>query len=126
MSGTDDRSMHPVDVADRVIDSGEAEPPHNRVTHQLSAVEDDVAVVESFSHCWVVDTDEGLVCWDASGVQSGPAVLAALRGWTDRPVHSLVYTHGHVAHVGGSGCGSGRRGGWHGGGRCAGGGGAAA
>ncbi len=103
MSGTSARSMHPVDVADRVIDSGEAEPPHNRVTHELSVVEDDVAVVESFSHCWVVDTDEGLVCWDASGVQSGPAVVAALRGWTDRPVHSLVYTHGHVDHVGGSG-----------------------
>ena len=85
--------MHPVDLADRVIDSGEAEPPHNRVTHELSVVEDDVAVVESFSHCWVVDTDEGLVCWDASGVQSGPAVVAALRGWTDRSVHSLSLIH---------------------------------
>ena len=103
MGGSDKGSMHPVDVADRVIDSGVAEPPHNRVTHELSVVEDDVAVVESFSHCWVVDTDEGLVCWDASGVRSGPAVVAALRGWTDLPVHSLVYTHGHVDHVGGSG-----------------------
>ncbi|MEZ5138232.1 MAG: MBL fold metallo-hydrolase [Acidimicrobiales bacterium] len=24
-------------------------------------------------------------------------------GWTDEPVHTLVYTHGHVDHVGGSG-----------------------
>ena len=92
-----------MDVANRVIDSGEPEAPHNRVTHELSAIEDDVAVVESFSHCWVVDAGEGLVCWDASGVQSGPTVVAALREWTDRPVHSLVYTHGHVDHVGGSG-----------------------
>lgn len=96
-------SMHPVDVANRVIDSGVAELPHNRVTDQLTVVEDDVAVVESFSHCWVVDAGEGLVCWDASGVQSGPAVVEALRGWSDRPVDRLVYTHGHVDHVGGSG-----------------------
>ena len=96
-------SMHPVDVANRVIDSGIAESPHNRVTDELTVVEDDVAVVESFSHCWAVDAGEGLVCWDASGVQSGPAVVEALRGWTDLPVDRLVYTHGHVDHVGGSG-----------------------
>jgi len=100
---SDRPSMHPVDVANRVIDSGMPESPHNRVTHELSVIEDDVAVIESFSHCWVVDAGEGLVCWDASGVQSGPTVVAALRQWTDRPVHSLVYTHGHVDHVGGSG-----------------------
>ena len=93
-------SMHPVDVANRVIDSGIAESPHNRVTDELTVVEDDVAVVESFSHCWAVDAGEGLVCWDASGVQSGPAVVEALRGWTDLPVDRLVYTHGHVDHVG--------------------------
>jgi len=95
--------MHPVDVANRVIDSGVAETPHNRITNELTVVEDDVAVVESFSHCWVVDAGEGLVCWDASGVQSGPAVVEALRAWSDLPVDRLVYTHGHVDHVGGSG-----------------------
>jgi alkyl sulfatase BDS1-like metallo-beta-lactamase superfamily hydrolase len=98
-----ERSMHPVDVANRVIDSGVAEAPHNRVTHQLSVIEDDVAVVESFSHCWTIRTDEGLVCFDAGGVRHGADVVSALRSWSDQPVHSLVYTHGHLDHVGGSG-----------------------
>ena len=71
---SDRPSMHPVDVANRVIDSGMPESPHNRVTHELSVIEDDVAVVESFSHCWIVRTDEGLVCFDAGGV-SGTGVL---------------------------------------------------
>ena len=96
-------SLHPVDLANRIIDSGTAEPPHNRVTEELSEIEDDVAVVESFSHCWVVDAGDELVCWDASGAHSGRAVVEALRGWSDLPVTRLIYTHGHIDHVGGSG-----------------------
>ena len=77
--------MHPVDVANRVIDSGRPEAPHNRVTHQLSVIDDDVAVVESFSHCWIIRTDEGLVCFDAGGVRHGTDVVAALRSWSRCP-----------------------------------------
>ena len=98
-----ERSLHPVDVANRVIDSGQAEAPHNRVTHQLSVVDDDVAVVESFSHCWALRTDEGLACFDAGGVRHGAEVVDELRRWSDQPVTHLVYTHGHLDHVGGSG-----------------------
>ena len=98
-----ERSLHPVEVANRVIDSGQAEAPHNRVTHQLSVVDDDVAVVESFSHCWALRTDEGLVCFDAGGIKRGTEVVDELRRWSEQPVTHLVYTHGHLDHVGGSG-----------------------
>ena len=98
-----ERSLHPVEVANRVIDSGQAEAPHNRVTHQLSVVDDDVAVVESFSHCWALRTDEGLICFDAGGIKHGTEVVDELRRWSDQPVTHLVYTHGHLDHVGGSG-----------------------
>ncbi|MBT3245689.1 MAG: MBL fold metallo-hydrolase [Actinobacteria bacterium] len=93
----------PVELSSRIIDTGTAEPPHNRVTGELTQVDDDIAVVESFSHCWVIRTDEGLVCFDTSGARSGAGVVESIRNWTDAPFHSLVYTHGHLDHVGGSG-----------------------
>src|SRR4029079_19244675 len=90
-------------LSSRIIDSGVAEDPHNRITQELSEVAADIAVVESFSHSIVVRTDGGLVAFDASGVATGPAVVEAIRGWSTDPVSHVISTHGHVDHVGGSG-----------------------
>jgi alkyl sulfatase BDS1-like metallo-beta-lactamase superfamily hydrolase len=87
----------------RIIDSGVADEPTNRISLELSEVADGIAVVESFSHSVALRTEDGLVVFDASAAFAGERVVQALRGWTDDPVHSLVYTHGHVDHVGGSG-----------------------
>src|ERR687898_2629276 len=95
-------SVHPIDLSTRIIDSGVADTPPDRVTQELSELADGVALIESFSHVVVVDTGDGLVAFDSSGVQTGPAVLDALRAWSAAPVHTLVYTHGHADHVGGS------------------------
>jgi alkyl sulfatase BDS1-like metallo-beta-lactamase superfamily hydrolase len=92
-----------LDLSARIIDSGVADEPVNRITQELSEVAADIAVIESFSHVVALRTGDGLVAFDSSGVATGREVVAALRRWTDDPVHSLVYTHGHVDHVGGSG-----------------------
>src|SRR4029079_17747806 len=90
-------------LSSRVIDSGVAEDPHNRITQELSEVADGIAVVESFSHSIVLRTGGGLVAFDASGAATGRAVVEAIRGWSVDPFSHVVYTHGHVDHVGGSG-----------------------
>lgn len=82
---------------------GAPEGPTNRVTNELSDLGDGLAVVESFSNVVAFRTEEGLVLFDASSVFTGSGVTASLRAWSDDPVHTLVYTHGHVDHVGGSG-----------------------
>jgi glyoxylase-like metal-dependent hydrolase (beta-lactamase superfamily II) len=89
-------------LSNRVIDSGVADEPVNRITNQLSEVADGLAVVESFSHSVVVDCGDGLVAFDASHARTGREVVAAIQQWTDTPVTHLVYTHGHADHVGGS------------------------
>ncbi|MEE3186327.1 MAG: alkyl sulfatase dimerization domain-containing protein [Actinomycetota bacterium] len=93
---------HVLDLSARFIDSGRVDSPPNRVTHELSEIADGVALVEAFSHVVVVSTDDGLVAFDSSGPASGGRVLDSLRQWNSGPFHTLVYTHGHIDHVGGS------------------------
>jgi alkyl sulfatase BDS1-like metallo-beta-lactamase superfamily hydrolase len=90
-------------LSSRIIDEGVTDEPVNRVTQELSPVADDIVMVESFSHVVTLRTDDGLVCFDTSGARAGAAVVDALRSWSHDPIHSLVYTHGHIDHVGGSG-----------------------
>ena len=97
------RTEDPVELSSKVIDEAIAHEPTNRVTNQLSVITDDIAVIESFSHMIVFQTDDGLVSFDASGESSGLAVIDSLREWRKDQIHSLVYTHGHLDHVGGSG-----------------------
>ena len=91
-----------LDISSRIIDSGIVDQPINRVTNELSELADGLAIVESFSHCVALDTGEGLVCFDSSGVHTGQAVVAALHDWRADRVSHLIYTHGHADHVGGS------------------------
>jgi alkyl sulfatase BDS1-like metallo-beta-lactamase superfamily hydrolase len=93
---------HPLDVSSRLIDSGVSGESPDRITQELSEIGDGVALIESFSHVVVVNTGDGLVTFDSSSAVTGPAVIEALRAWSDEPVHSIVYTHGHLDHVGGS------------------------
>ena len=75
----------------------------NRVTLELSEVADGIAVVEAFSHVVAFDSGDGLVLFDASLGPFGPKVVRELRSWRSDRVDTLVYTHGHVDHVGGAG-----------------------
>ncbi len=45
------------------------------------------------------ETDDGLVLVDTGTVQFGPTLAAALRERTQAPVHTAIYTHGHVDHA---------------------------
>jgi alkyl sulfatase BDS1-like metallo-beta-lactamase superfamily hydrolase len=91
-----------LELSSRIIDAGVADVPVNRVTQELSEIGDGLAVIESFSHVVVLHTEDGLVLFDTSGVAAGVRCVEALRKWTSAPLHSIVYTHGHLDHVGGS------------------------
>ena len=96
-------ATHPLELSDRVIDSGVVDEPVNRVNADVWELDDGLAYVESFSHSVVMKGDDSLVCFDASGAGSGKQVVDSMRTWSSSPVSHLVYTHGHADHIGGSG-----------------------
>ncbi|MEM9622747.1 MAG: MBL fold metallo-hydrolase, partial [Pseudomonadota bacterium] len=90
------------DVIDGKIGAGES-GPLNRINFELSEIADNVAMVEAFSHAVLFKTDAGLVTFDTSSHRGAGRVIKAIRGWSTEPFHSLIYTHGHIDHVGGCG-----------------------
>ena len=90
------------DLIDGRVDMREA-GPINRINHQLSELSSDVAVVEAFSHSIVFKTDDGLVTFDTSNEHGGAKCVHAIQAWTQDPFNTVVFTHGHIDHVGGCG-----------------------
>jgi len=86
----------------RIVDSGKADEPVNRTSGELSEIAEGLAMVESFSHVVTWNSGDGLVCFDTSHVNTGQQVVDSIRSWSSDPFNALVYTHGHVDHVGGS------------------------
>jgi alkyl sulfatase BDS1-like metallo-beta-lactamase superfamily hydrolase len=55
--------------------------------------------MSAFSNVAVFDTGEGLVFLDTSSFFHAASVHKEVRAWSEAPVHTAVYTHGHVDHV---------------------------
>ncbi len=55
--------------------------------------------VSQFSGVTAFETDEGLVVVDTGTAIMAPAIAESIRSVTSAPVHTAIYTHGHVDHA---------------------------
>ncbi len=79
-----------------------------RVEEAIDDVRDKTEVIEVAPRSYLIrmpivnaaffDTDEGVVLVDTGMAPAGPAILDAIRSVTDKPLHTIIYTHGHVDH----------------------------
>jgi alkyl sulfatase BDS1-like metallo-beta-lactamase superfamily hydrolase len=92
-----------LDQAARIIDEGRPVDKAlvNPVTGQLEELADDVAMVAAFSHVVAFSTAEGTALFDVSLAPFGAIAADAVHAWRADRVDTVVYTHGHVDHVGG-------------------------
>ena len=66
---------------------------------EMAEVQPGLAFVDAFANSAAVDTDDGLVVVDTSGVFHAKSVHDTIRSWSSRPLHTAVFTHGHIDHV---------------------------
>jgi alkyl sulfatase BDS1-like metallo-beta-lactamase superfamily hydrolase len=73
--------------------------PVGAALQELEELAPGVAFVSSFANVTAFDTAAGLVLIDVGSQFFAEQIHDAIRGWTPRQVHTVVYTHGHVDHV---------------------------
>jgi alkyl sulfatase BDS1-like metallo-beta-lactamase superfamily hydrolase len=70
----------------------------------VTSVADSIITVHTTYFCGSVTairTSDGLVLVDTANQATAEKVLALIRTWDGSPIHTVIYTHGHIDHTGG-------------------------
>ena len=97
--------MDIVELADRAWrgeDPTHKSNPLGAIGH-LEQITDGVAFLPNFGNCSVFDTDDGLVMVDTGSIFTAALVHDEIRAWSKKPLHSAIFSHGHIDHVFGVG-----------------------
>ena len=65
----------------------------------LESIEEGISFIKGFANTIVLETQEGLVIVDPGGSVDYRKKYEAIRKATDSPLHTAIYTHGHIDHV---------------------------
>ncbi len=65
-------------------------------------INDFIILSEAFSNCYLIETSEGNVQLNAGMGMEAPVIEANFQAHNESPVHTLIFTQGHVDHVGGT------------------------
>ena len=90
-----------LDLADRIFTGVEPIESHHPFTSTGQRVEvvPGMLYVDAFANSAVAATDDGLVAVDTSGVFHASTVHESVRAWSAAPLHTAIFTHGHIDHV---------------------------
>ena len=86
----------PLSFADALWEGQEFHPFGASGTVPLSAK---TLFVASFGNSIALSTPEGLVVVDTGSAMTAAAIKHEIKTWSNAPVATIVYTHGHIDHV---------------------------
>ena len=69
------------------------------------AITDNIIAIHTgylFGNATAIRTSDGLVLVDTGSRETASQTIAALRQWDTGPVHTVIYTHGHIDHTWGA------------------------
>ncbi|MBW3669890.1 MAG: MBL fold metallo-hydrolase [Actinobacteria bacterium] len=90
-----------LELSDRLWDGDIDTSTHHPLfsTGTLEEVAPGVAFVPSFANVSAFATDDGLVLVDTGSLPFARLVHQSVRSWDRAPLHTAVYSHGHIDHV---------------------------
>src|SRR5581483_11935280 len=66
---------------------------------ELEELDDGIAFVSSFANVCAFATDAGLVLIDSGAPPFATTIHGAIRAWSRAPLHTAIFSHGHIDHV---------------------------
>ena len=94
-----------LDVAERVWRGDLAIEEHNPFSSPwaaggtLTEIAPGIATIASLANVHVIATGDGLVLADTGIFFMADTIHTAIRGWSKEPLHTAIYSHGHIDHV---------------------------
>ena len=97
--------MDVLELADRLWRGEDAHQSNSPlgVAAPLADITNGVVFLSNFANATAFDTDEGLVMVDTGSPLTAERVHREVRSWSQKPLHSAVFSHGHIDHVFGVG-----------------------
>ncbi len=71
--------------------------------HSIVEVTRGAAFLTNFANCSIIDTDDGLLMVDTGSPLTAERVFDEVRRWSKKPLHTAIFSHGHIDHVFGVG-----------------------
>lgn len=97
--------MDLLELADRLWRGEATTEEHHPLFGEVDGVEvaPGVLFVRAFGNVTAIRTGHGLAMVDAGSAMTAEEVHRRIRAWSDEPVRTVVFTHGHIDHVMGLG-----------------------
>jgi alkyl sulfatase BDS1-like metallo-beta-lactamase superfamily hydrolase len=97
--------MDIVELADRLWRGEETTQKSNPLgqSGHVAEIATGVAFLANFANCSAFETDEGIVMVDTGSIFTAANVHREVRSWSAEPLHSAIFSHGHIDHVFGVG-----------------------